>query len=110
MTNYRNQLPLEQATPGMTLSESLRDAKGEVLLPQGATLTEAVLAALARRGIDMLPIATNDEATQLSDAELEALRECARERISRLFRRCGEAGAAGMLKQYVTNLRMEKPV
>lgn len=93
----------------MTLSEPLRDAKGDVLLPQGATLTAAVLAALERRGVDSLPIATNDDATQMSDAELEALRERARERIARLFRRCGESGAAGTLKQAVTNLRMDKP-
>jgi hypothetical protein len=109
MNNYRNQLPLEQATPGMTLSEPLCDAKGEVLLPQGATLTEAVLAALQRRGIDMLPIATNDDAAQLTDAELEALRERARTRISRLFRRSGSDGAAGLLQQYITQLRMERP-
>lgn len=109
-TTYRNQLPLDQATPGMTLSEPLRDAKGEVLLPQGATLTAAVLAALERRGIDMLPIATNDDAAQLSEAELEALRERARERIASLFRRCGAEGAAGVLKQCITDLRMDKPV
>jgi hypothetical protein len=109
MTNYRNRLPLDQATPGMTLSEPLCDAKGDVLLPQGATLTEAVLAALERRGIDALPIATNDEATPLSDAELETLRQRARERVDRLFRRCGSEGAAGLLKQYVVDLRMEKP-
>jgi len=109
MTNYRNRLPLDQATAGMTLSEPLCDAKGEVLLPQGATLTEAVLAALERRGIDVLPIATDDDAAQLSEAELEALRERARERIAQLFRRCGSEGAAGLLKRYVTDLRMEKP-
>lgn len=110
MTNFHNRLPLEQAEPGMTLCEPLRDAKGEILLPQGATLTESVLAALARRGIDALPIATGDDAEQLSEAELEALRERARKRIDCLFRRCGIEGAAGQLRQHVTNLRMEKPI
>ena len=109
MNTYRNRLPLDQATPGMTLSEPLCDAKGDVLLPQGATLTAAVLAALERRGIDSLPIAINDDAEQLSDAELEALRERARERIASLFRHCGEEGTMGILKQYITNLRMNKP-
>jgi hypothetical protein len=109
MNNYRHQLPLEQATPGMTLSEPLCDAKGEVLLPQGATLTEAVLAALERRGIDMLPIATNDDAAQLSEAELETLRARAKERIASLFRRCGSDGAAGTLQQYIIQLRTERP-
>ena len=109
MSTYRNRLPLDQATPGMTLSEPLCDTKGDVLLPQGATLTAAVLAALERRGIDSLPIAINDDTERLSEAELKALRECARERIASLFRRCGEEGATGVLKQHITNLRMNKP-
>ncbi|HYD95912.1 MAG TPA: hypothetical protein VEC01_11345 [Noviherbaspirillum sp.] len=108
MINYRNQLPLEQATPGMTLSEPLYDARGEVLLPQGATLTDAVLAALERRGVTALPIMTGN-AMPLSEAELEALRQRARERIACLFRRCGAQGASGLLQRYVINLRMEQP-
>jgi hypothetical protein len=109
MTNLHNRLPLDQATPGMTLSEPLRDARGEVLLPQGATLTAAVLAALERRGIDSLPIAHNDDAAPLSDAELEALRERARERIAYLFRHAGEHGAGDTLRQAILNLRMDRP-
>jgi hypothetical protein len=110
MTNLPNRLPLDQATPGMTLSEPLCDARGEVLLPQGATLTAAVLAALERRGIDSLPIATNDDAATVSDAELESLRERARERIAHLFRHTGEHGAGDALRQAILDLRMEKPV
>lgn len=45
------------AQPGMVLSDVLLDAQGQVLLPQGAVLTEATLAALGRHGIEMLPIA-----------------------------------------------------
>ncbi|HYD81972.1 MAG TPA: hypothetical protein VEC06_19390 [Paucimonas sp.] len=110
MTNYRNRLPLDQAVPGMTLSEALCDAKGDVLLPQGATLTEAVLAALRRRGVESLPIATDDDAAPLSDAELEALRARACARVAQLFRLSSGEGASALLRQYVTNLRMEKPV
>jgi hypothetical protein len=110
MTNLHNRLPLDQAIPGMTLSEPLCDARGEVLLPQGATLTAAVLAALERRGIDFLPIAQNDEAAAPSDAELEALRERARERVAHLFRRTEGDGAGAALRQAILDLRMERPV
>ena len=40
------------ATAGMLLAQRLLDAHGEVLLAQGAALTEAVLASLRRRGIE----------------------------------------------------------
>ena len=36
-------LPLEQVRPGMILSDVLLDAHGQVLLPQGAVLTENML-------------------------------------------------------------------
>jgi len=36
-------LPIDQAEAGMVLADALRDAAGGVLLPQGATLTAAML-------------------------------------------------------------------
>ena len=50
-------LPLEQVLPGMILSDVLLDAHGQVLLPQGAVLTENTLSLMPRHNIDMLPIA-----------------------------------------------------
>ncbi|MBB3220751.1 hypothetical protein [Pseudoduganella umbonata] len=69
-------LPLAQARAGMVLSGELRDAQGHALLPEGAMLTPAMLASLARHGIDTVPV-----------------RHPHRERIDYLFRRL-DPGAA----------------
>ena len=49
-------LPLAQARAGMVLSGELRDAHGQVLLPEGTILTPSMLASLGRYGIDTLPV------------------------------------------------------
>ncbi len=56
MAVMHQHLPLEQVRPGMVLSDVLLDAHGQVLLPQGAVLTENMLSLMPRHGIDMLPI------------------------------------------------------
>jgi hypothetical protein len=71
-------LPLAQARAGMVLSGELRDAQGQVLLPDGTVLTPAMLASLARHGIDTLPV-----------------RNPHGERIDYLFRKLDEASADG---------------
>lgn len=85
-------LPLDEAQPGMVLSQAVIDERGMVLLPPEATLTEATLRSLARRGIEQLAIIDDS----VSQAELEA--ELARQRIrlARLFRHYPDPhGAAG---------------
>lgn len=49
-------LPLAQARAGMVLAGELRDAHGHMLLPEGTVLTPAMLASLARHGIESLPV------------------------------------------------------
>ena len=56
MAVIHQHLPLEQVRPGMVLSDVLLDAHGQVLLPQGAVLTENMLSLMPRHGIAMLPI------------------------------------------------------
>lgn len=70
---------LEAARPGMVLSDVLLDAQGNMLLPKGAVLTEAMLAALARHGIAMLPVATDEQAC-VDAREVQA-------RLDHLFRK-----------------------
>lgn len=85
-------LPLGQARAGMVLSGELRDAQGHVLLPAGAVLTAAMLASLARHGIDTLPV-----------------RDPHGERIDYLFRDLDRAGAGEQatiaLRAYVHSYR-----
>lgn len=86
---------LHDASAGMVLAEELRDAHNTVLLPQGATLTEAILAALRRRGIELVPIAGVREA-----ADVAARRELKLKRLDHLFRKCTDVDvASAKLKQ-----------
>jgi hypothetical protein len=69
-------LPLDRARAGMVLSAALRDAQGHLLLPSGTVLTPAMLASLARHGVNALPV-----------------HDPQGERIDSLFRRLDPAGA-----------------
>ncbi len=101
MTNHSDQLALELAVSGMTLAAPLCDAKGDVLLPEGATLTDAMLAALRRRGIETLSVVVADHTASATAADMAAQHERMRQRIDYLFRRCNSHGASALLKQYL---------
>ena len=97
------EIPLDQAAVGMTLAVNLHDAKGDVLLPQGATLTDATLSSLRRRGIETVTVVS-----EASDAEKGAELERQRQRLARLFRKSMDNEAAGTLLQYVTRYQSSK--
>lgn len=83
MTTKITSVELSQATPGMILAAPVCDTAGNSLLLAGAELTEAMLASLARRGVELLQVA--DE-VQLSDEELAAQRGEVAARLDFLFR------------------------
>lgn len=98
---------LEQATPGMTLSDAILDKQGQILLAQGTVLTAATLAALARHDIPVLPIAVAGEAAPAVD-EAAVL-----ERLAYLFRGNDAADASGpmdtataLLHRYIADYRL----
>jgi len=99
-------LPLEQVLPGMILSDVLLDAHGQVLLPQGAVLTENTLSLMPRHNIDMLPIA----APAMSPQEQALQQEAHRARLDYLFRKYDPDNpadaATSMLHSYVSNYRL----
>ena len=69
-------LALAEVQPGMVLSDVLLDRQGQVLLPQGAVLTAAIIALLPRHGIDRLPVLrTDDAAPPRRTAAVRPLRE-----------------------------------
>lgn len=49
-------LKIAAATPGMVLAEAVLDARGNVLVRRGVTLTEGSLKSLESRGIDRVVI------------------------------------------------------
>lgn len=47
---------IEEAIPGMVLSDNLLDRHGKILLPRDTVLNEKLLESLRRHDIDMIPI------------------------------------------------------
>jgi hypothetical protein len=92
------EIALEQAEAGMTLGAALLDANGSVLLPQDAALSEAMLAALRRRGIERCVVWQAAEAPD--PAVLERQREQRLQRLEHVFRHCADAdGSQALLAQ-----------
>lgn len=99
---------LAAARPGMVLSDVLLDARGQVLLPQGAVLTDAMLASLARHGVAMLPIAgAGPDAPAEDPQRVQA-------RLDHLFRNNerddADDWATGILRRYVEDFRLGREV
>ena len=102
----RLSIPLEAAQEGMVLADTLHDAGGNVLLPRGATLGEATLNSLRRRGIETLTIVAPDAPP---DPEREAARREALERQMRqLFRHAGDDATILTLRQTLLDYRLER--
>ena len=85
-------IPLDKAHAGMVLAAALYDQHGATLLPQGCTLTDALLMSLRQRGIDAVTIenpAAADDAPGSNDAATAALKpsqQAIDARIAFLFR------------------------
>ncbi|MCL4471807.1 MAG: hypothetical protein M1547_11985 [Gammaproteobacteria bacterium] len=76
----------DQLEAGMVLAQDVCDAAGGRLLARGAELSDATIAALARRGIEHVMV----EAEETLTPELRAAREAEiRARAGHLFRKAG---------------------
>lgn len=76
---------IDAAVEGMVLACDLCDAGGNVLLGQGATLSEASLRSLRRRGVAQLQVAGEEDAVDAVDDAAERQRRC--DRLDHVFRR-----------------------
>ena len=94
---------LHEVQVGMTLSNDLLDTHGSLILGQGAIVNEAILLLLRRHGIQMLSVVpeTGEGITRKADIERQ------RQRLVKLFRRCGDGPVDKLLLQYVTQYRLE---
>ena len=103
--NY-HQLTLAEVRPGMVLSDVLLDVQGNVLLPQGAVLTEAMLALMPRHGIAVLPIVKDE----VSPEQVAAALDHHQARIAHLFRKndadSDSDWATATLRRFVTDFRL----
>jgi hypothetical protein len=97
--------PLAELHAGMRLAVDIRDASGAVLLTAGCELSDGLIAAMRRRGIDS---ATVDQAATLTPAEMEARREAIRTRLAQLFRHAGDTVADRQLFEILLDYRLEQ--
>ena len=98
---------LEHAAAGMQLAEDLCDARGQVLLPRGAILSDATLAALRARGVHELLMAA---APAPAGPDEDALaQERTRRQLARLFRKSTDAPQDRLLREAVGRYRQEHP-
>jgi hypothetical protein len=99
---------LAQARAGMVLGADLLDRHGQLLLPEGAVLTEISIASLGRHEIIMLPIRQAAQTAPVVDAG------AVQERLDHLFRNNDPADsddwATGILRRYVEDYRLGREV
>jgi hypothetical protein len=92
----------------MVLGADLLDRQGQLLLPEGAALTENSLAALARHAVAMLPI--RQEAAAAAAVDVAAVQA----RIDHLFRKNNPDDSAdwatGILRRYIEDYRLGREV
>jgi hypothetical protein len=107
MSSAYQHLGLADVRPGMVLSDVLLDQQGQVLLPQGAVLTAAIIALLPRHGVEMLAVRIGGGAPALDEAAVLA-------RLDRLFRNCAgdnhDGWATGILHRYVEDYRLGREI
>lgn len=102
MISRYKEVDLDDASAGMVLHGAVLDAQGGVLLPDSATLTDAMLTSLRRRGIDRILVVNDD----IPEEELKAERERVQKRLARLFRNSQAAGANAALLQRMMEYRL----
>lgn len=98
------QVAIGDAGAGMVLAAEVCDQGGKVLLAKGATLSETLLAALRRRGVESVRI----EDGSMSAEELEAERERVAARLAQLYRRPHGGAADALLRAQVAAYRAEQ--
>ena len=94
-------ISLAHARPGMQVALDVCGDHGVVLLAAGAVLSEATLAALARRGVDRVQITESlspkQRAARMADIE---------QRLEVLFRNAGTDPLLGKLREVVREHRL----
>lgn len=108
MNAAHQMVSLENAAPGMALSDAILDQQGQVLLAQGTVLTAPMLAALGRHDVAMLPIAVNAIDTPPPDMAAIAARVAYLFRAGGLEPDTGPADTAtAVLHRYIAAYRLE---
>ncbi len=103
MTASHKQLPIDEITPGMVLSDQICNPQGTVLLAAGTVLNEAILHSLQKYNITSLPILF--ETVEVNSPE-KALAE-QQKRLLYLFRRKPDDDASPHLLELLQQYRKQ---
>ncbi len=107
MSDSYELVPLAHLYPGMVLADALLDAHGNVLLAEGAMLSEATILSLPRHGVGAAPIRCTNPLSEPDPGALQA-------RLDHLFRRNDRDDhadwATGLLRRYVEDYRLRREV
>jgi hypothetical protein len=110
MSSAYQHLALADVRPGMVLSDVLLDQQGQVLLPQGAVLTAAIIALLPRHGVDVLAVLRGDAGGAEPAPDHAALQA----RLAHLFRNKdvndNDDWATGILHRYMEDYRLGREI
>ena len=111
MNSAFHHLALADVRPGMVLSDVLLDRQGQVLLPQGAVLTAAIIALLPRHGIEALAVLGAGNADEAAPAPDHAALQ---QRLAHLFRNNdienNDDWATGILHRYMEDYRLGREI
>jgi hypothetical protein len=103
-------IALADVRPGMVLSDVLLDQQGQVLLPQGAILSAAIIALLPRHGVDMLAVVPSEAGSVAPGPDHGALQA----RLAHLFRNTNadntDGWATGILHRYMEDYRLGREI
>ena len=107
MSDSYELVPLAHLYPGMVLADALLDAHGNVLLAEGASLSESTILSLAKHGVGAAPIRRTLPPGQPDPAAIQG-------RLDHLFRRNDRDDhadwATGLLRRYVEDYRLRREV
>ncbi len=105
MRHEAREMALDSVPLDGTLAADVHDAHGALLIPAGATLAEATLNSLRRRGIESVSVLVecpeDPGQTEARQRELER-------RLRHAFRLAGDDGPARELRQLVTDYRRSR--
>jgi hypothetical protein len=105
--NERNQLlPLDQITVGMELAEAIRDRLGNIMLPEGVSLTGQHLHSLAQRGIATALIKVGEP--PMTKEEQQKQIQAIKEHLDQIFRLSQDNPLNQELKALILTYRMEQ--